>query len=89
MALQTCSGPSFCTCSGTESSEQCLVTLCRCHSESPRILVVMATLKNFLIRSEGTHAGKYTEVRQTMAFLLQAVQDMTQGTRLNKQGQIK
>lgn len=70
----------------------CLVTLCRCHSKSPRVLVVMATLKkktNFLIESEGTHSGKYTEVSQTKAFLLQAVQDMTQGTRLNKQGQIK
>lgn len=65
LALQTCSGPSFCTCSGAENSEHCLVTLCRCHSESPRILVVMATLKNFHIRSEGTHAGKYTEcIRQ-------------------------
>lgn len=45
--------------------------------------------KNFLIKSEGTHSGKYPEVSQMKAFLLQAVQDMTQGTRLNKQGQIK
>lgn len=45
LALQTCSGPSFCTCPGAGNSELCLVTLCRCHSESPPMLVVMATLK--------------------------------------------
>lgn len=50
----------------------------------------MAALKKtFLIKNEGTHHGKYTEVSQTKAFLLQALQDVARGTRLNKQGQIK
>lgn len=88
---QTCSGPSFCTCSGAGSSEQCCAwLLVQVSLQITSSSCCYGNIKkNFLIKSEGTHSGKCTEVSQTKAFLLQAAQDMTQGTRLNKQGQIK